>query len=219
MTSFESRSAVFRDQFPPEVEAVLATPEDGHAPLLAPEEACIRNAVDKRVREFRAGRACARRALARLGVHDFALVAGPERDPIWPQGIVGSITHCAGFVGVAVAPSESIRGLGVDAEPTEKLGDGLVPLVCTPGEREWLGRVGQDWAKALFSAKEAVFKCLYPLTRTWLDFQDVSLTVDPLGGRFSVDRGTALPIVGDASVVVGTYVRTQSHWITSAITR
>lgn len=205
--------------FPPEVVVVLATPEDQDAPLLAPEEACVRDAVEKRVREFRAGRACARRALARLGVHDFALVSGPDRAPIWPDGIVGSITHCAGFVGAAVALSDSIHGLGLDAEPAEALGDELVPLICTPRERDWLGRVGHDWDRALFSAKEAVFKCLYPITRTWLDFQDVNLTFDMRAGRFTVDRGTEVPIVGDASVVAGTYLRTATHWITGAIAR
>ncbi len=219
MTSFEIETALVRDQFPPEVVVVLATAEDHYARLLAGEETCVQDAVEKRVREFRAGRACARRALAQLGVHDFALVAGPDRDPIWPRGIVGSITHCAGFVGAAVAPAESIRGLGLDAEPAEALKDELVPLVCTPAERDWLAQVGQDWAKVVFSAKEAVFKCLYPLTRAWLDFQDVSLTIDTRAGQFRVDRGTELPIVGDASVVVGTYLRTQSHWITGAIAR
>lgn len=217
MTAFESHSALVRDQFPPEVVVVLATPEDRNAPLLAPEQACVANAVEKRVREFTAGRACARKALARLGVHDHALVPGPDRDPIWPEGIVGSITHCAGFVAAAVAPSKSIRGLGLDAEPAEALGEELVPLICTPGERDWLSHIDRDWGKALFSAKEAVFKCLFPLTRTWLDFQDVSLSFDTVGGRFSVDRGTELPVVGDASIVDGTFLRTPSHWITGAV--
>jgi 4'-phosphopantetheinyl transferase EntD len=214
--------------FPPEVLVVLAAREDQEAPLLAPEETFVQQAVEKRVREFRAGRACARRGMARLGVQNFALLKGPDRDPIWPGGIVGSITHCAGFVAAAVAPSDSIRGLGLDAEPSETLGENLVPMICTPTERDWLAHEGHDWAKALFSAKEAVFKCLYPVTRAWMDFHDVSLTFDRLdshdphdthSGTFTVDRSTKLPIVGDARVVVGTYLRTKSHWITGAIVR
>ena len=70
---------------------------------LYPEEAmAIERAVDKRRAEFTRGRACAREALSELGVPPQPIPVGTHRQPVWPLGVVGSITHCKGLV-VAVA--------------------------------------------------------------------------------------------------------------------
>jgi len=212
----ESEPIDAEELFPGNVVLALGLPGDQYTPLAPAEEACILGAVDKRVREFRAGRACAGRALAELGIRDFPLVSGPDRAPVWPEGVVGSITHCRGFVAAAVTREDELRGLGLDAEPAAPLDDEILELICTPPERAWLSEVDPRWATALFSAKEAVYKCLHPVSGAWLDFQDVTLTFDAPRRRFRLEPGTEVPGVGDASTVRGRYVRTRTHWITGA---
>ena len=86
--------------------------------FLHPEEAaCVRRSVEKRRLEFSAGRFCARMALSQLGVHDFSLLPDADRVPLWPPGVVGSISHCSGLAVAAVARSESVKSIGVDVEP------------------------------------------------------------------------------------------------------
>jgi hypothetical protein len=88
------------------------------------EEELIGRAVEKRRREFGTARACARRALADLGRVPAPIVRGEKGAPVWLDGVVGSITHCAGYRGAAVAEARDVRALGIDAEPHGKLPDG-----------------------------------------------------------------------------------------------
>jgi 4'-phosphopantetheinyl transferase EntD len=97
------------------------------------EEEFIADAVPSRQREFIAGRACARRALTRLGRPPMVIPVGPHREPMWPPGVVGSITHCADYC--AVAEQTRFAALGVDAEIDEPLPDGVLPLIAAESER------------------------------------------------------------------------------------
>lgn len=139
----------------------------------------VRNAVASRQREFALGRSCARRALAQLGVGPVAIGAGADRAPLWPKGFVGSITHCRGFIGALVARSTCLRAIGFDAEIAEPIAPDLLHLICTTDEIEWIRTAqslpGPGWPKVLFSAKEAVHKCVSPLYGVMLDFLDVTL--------------------------------------------
>ncbi len=171
---------------PPTVVTAEAGDADRTAPLLAREEPLVTRAVEKRRRDFTAGRACARRALERLGWTGFAVVAGPNREPLWPPGVVGAITHCRGYCAAAVARSADVRSVGIDAELREPLPAGVADLVCTEPERRQAAELtGDHWATLVFSAKEAVYKAWYPLTRRWLDYRDAELTIDPDRGCFS----------------------------------
>jgi 4'-phosphopantetheinyl transferase EntD len=154
------------------------------ATLYPEEEALIANAVDKRRREFTTARACARRALARLGLPPAPVVTGERGAPRWPPGVVGSMTHCAGYRAAALAHARHARSIGIDAEVHETLPDGVLPLVARPGEREALralaaARPGAHWDRLLFSAKESVYKAWFPLTGRWLDFEDAEVTIVP----------------------------------------
>ncbi len=159
-------------------------------PLLPEEEAWIGRAMPKRRREFAAGRWCARQALARLGLADVPLPPGPDRLPRWPVGIVGSIAHSDTLCIAAVAWRRWVQALGVDAEPWQPLEGELWPLICTSAELAWLmwqpASLRGYLARALFSAKEAAYKCQYPLTGTLLDFPDLEVALDLPGGRFTV---------------------------------
>jgi len=163
------------------VVTVSATEAMESGALLPAEAACIPRALSKRRREFTAGRLCAREALAQLGIHGFPLVVGEARVPVWPPGVVGSISHCRGFCGVAVARADAVAGLGLDVERAEALEPELVARICTPRERERLrARAGApDPGKLTFCAKESFYKCYFPLTREFLGFQDVEVEFEP----------------------------------------
>src|SRR5208282_5779110 len=87
----------FQGLLPPGIVVVEMHSAGDTAALLPEEAAYLGRSVPKRAQEFAAGRVCARRALAELGVVDFPLRVGEDREPLWPEGTVGSITHTTGF--------------------------------------------------------------------------------------------------------------------------
>ena len=157
--------------------------------LLPEERAALGNATEGRVREFATGRSCARQALAVLGVTPAPILRGADRQPLWPAGVVGSITHCRGYCGAAVARRADFASLGVDAEPNEPLPYGVIDHVALPQEQAWIRQRsdGVHWDRLLFCAKEAVFKAWYPLTEHWLRFADVLVHWEPERGAFRAD--------------------------------
>ncbi len=163
----------------------------GSAESMYPAEAVmVERAVERRRREFAIGRQCARRALARLGVTGFPLLAGPDRAPLWPAGIVGSITHthagAAGFCGVAVAARQDVAALGIDAEGVDPLPSDLWDFVLTDAEKRQLGRKPEAGyrAKLAFVAKEATLKAVLPAAGQPLDFRDIQVNVAPAEDGF-----------------------------------
>jgi 4'-phosphopantetheinyl transferase EntD len=145
---------------------------------LFPEElASVSKAVESRRQQFTAGRVLARRAWAELGLPATALLSDEQRVPRWPSGIVGTITHTHGWCAAAVAPANEISALGADVEAATPLELGLWERICRPEERHWLDRQTQAGvlAKAVFSAKESIYKALYPNARRFLDFQAMRL--------------------------------------------
>jgi 4'-phosphopantetheinyl transferase EntD len=183
---------LFRDR----VIAFEARRPIGPETLRSEEAQYVARAVPKRVGEFAAGRACARRALARLAIADFPLRVGEHREPLWPEGITGSITHTAGFCGVVVARKTAVLALGIDAELASAVHPGLWRQIATPEELLWLAGLAKSQADTLacvvFSAKEAFFKCQFPLTREWLNFTDVTVHVERSGFSISPCRALAL---------------------------
>jgi len=159
--------------------------------LFAAEEAAIIRAVPKRRNEFATVRHCARLALASLGVDPVALVPSERGAPSWPPGVVGSMTHCDGYRAAAVARETDLRTIGIDAEPHGPLPDNVLHLVSRAAERRHLDELFAAaptiaWDRALFSAKESVYKAWFPVTREWLDFSDAHVTFDPYDGTFDV---------------------------------
>jgi 4'-phosphopantetheinyl transferase EntD len=179
---------MIEDLFPGEVVTVEATPAMYEAPLDEREAACLRPMAPGRRREFTAGRVCAREALRRLGVEGHALLPGVRRAPVWPVGIVGSITHCAGFCAAAVVRAVRLAGIGLDAEVVRPLPEEIVAMVGRAEELEELGVGAAPWVAhgplLLFSAKESVYKAWYPLTGIELEFIDVRLRFSRDGRSF-----------------------------------
>ncbi len=175
---------------PPEAAAEEAFSDPPGVALFPEEEAAVANAVDKRVREFTTARACARAALARLGLPPVPIVPGLRGAPQWPDGVVGSMTHCAGYRACAVAWDRDLLAIGLDAEPHDTLPEGVLGAVTSPEERQRLAALaaavpGTHWDRVLFSAKESVYKAWFPLTQRWLGFEDASVTIDPGEGTFT----------------------------------
>ncbi|MEU6501827.1 4'-phosphopantetheinyl transferase [Streptomyces californicus] len=160
--------------------------------LFPEEEALMARSVAKRRNDFATARACARRAMAGLGLPPVAVLHGHRGKPLWPEGIVGSLTHCHGYRAAALAREQDVLSLGIDAEPHAPLPEGVRELVTLPAERERIGPQAEEgsgalhWDRVLFSAKESVFKTWYPVTGVELDFVEADLTMhqesDPGGG-------------------------------------
>ncbi|GAA4601349.1 4'-phosphopantetheinyl transferase EntD [Actinoplanes octamycinicus] len=159
-------------------------------PVFPGEEASVGRSVESRRREFVTARRCAREALTQLGFAPVPIPAGPGRDPVWPSGVIGSITHCAGYRGAAVAARTDLTSLGIDAEPHAPLPEGILEAVSLPAERRRLAGLALRypairWDRLLFSAKESVFKAWFPLTGRMLGFDEAELSIDPFAAEFS----------------------------------
>jgi 4'-phosphopantetheinyl transferase EntD len=180
----------------------FADPSD--ALLFPEEEELVAGAVEKRRREFATARDCARRALGSLGVAPGPILRGERGAPQWPAGIVGSITHCAGYRAAAVAYDRDILTIGLDAEPDEPLPDSVLDLVSLPDERARLNELaavpGTCWDRLLFSAKESVYKAWFPVTGRWLGFEDVDITINALECLFEARLTIPAPTVGGSAL-------------------
>lgn len=170
-----------------DIVAVSATRDDWLAEPLPEEEAIVHGAVLRRRREFAAGRSCARRALAQLGVRAQPILAGSRREPVWATEFLGSITHCAGYCGAAVARAASLVGLGIDAEAKRALTPRARAMVARSSELPVEAAThGVDPALVVFSAKESFYKAWFPASRRKLGFLDVELDFDWATGTFVV---------------------------------
>lgn len=169
---------------PDGVAAVEAFDDSVPAELFPAEQQYVARAVDKRRREFATARRCAREALAVLGHPPAPLLPGRRGAPVWPDGVVGSITHCDGYRTAAVAVASHLRAIGIDAEPDAPLPAGVLPAVALPAELAAVRRLtdenpGLHWDRLLFSAKESVYKAWFPLTGRWLNFDEAQISFCP----------------------------------------
>ncbi|MEU6059961.1 4'-phosphopantetheinyl transferase superfamily protein [Streptomyces sp. NPDC047097] len=149
-------------------------------PLFPEEEAVIARAVAKRRVEFTTVRACAREALAKLGYPPAPLLPGERGAPGWPDGVVGSMTHCAGYRAATVARVGDVAALGIDAEPDAPVPEGVLEAIARPEDLTAMAALptgGPAWDRVLFSAKESVYKAWFPLARRFLDFQEASVAI------------------------------------------
>jgi 4'-phosphopantetheinyl transferase EntD len=154
------------------------------------EEMAIRGAVVRRRREFAAGRSCARAAMQRFGLQGAPVPMGADRAPVWPDGVVGSISHCETRCVAAVAlKADGIRAIGVDIEAAAPLEEDLALEICTELERSWLASQAESerghLLRAIFSAKECTYKCQYPITGQLIGFDALGIDLDIENGTFT----------------------------------
>ncbi len=200
---------MLEELLPPAVAVAEAFGDVPDASLFPEEAAAIAGASQRRRREFASARYCAHTALRKLGVPAAPIVAGPRREPRWPDGLAGSLTHCAGYRAAAVARVADVLALGIDAEPHQDLPAGVLPAVASPAERADLAALaerepGRCWDRLLFCAKEAVYKAWYPLTGRWLGFADATVTIGPDDGTFTARLSVPGPLVHGAELTAFT---------------
>ena len=215
---------MFSTLLPPDTVVVTADhPRVWEEGLLPAEAALLGPSVAlKRRREFTAGRNCARRALVALGLPESPLLSGAQREPLWPSGVVGSITHSGGYCAAAVGRATRYAGIGIDCERHLPVSEGVVRLVCTARERAWLANAPDhdiQWPTLIFSAKESFYKVWFPLTGRWLGFEAATLTIDPARSTFQIelDRPLRAAFGDHATPVAGRYAVTDEYLFTSIV--
>ena len=190
---------------PPGVAVGAADPTAPTTGLWPEESAAMARAIPARRREFAAGRRAARAAMQALDLPAAAILPGPDRAPVWPDGVIGSISHGGGACLALVARQGVITGLGIDLEPAERLPQDMVEAVCTGPEHAaitghyLLGRV-------IFCAKEAVYKAQYPLSHQTLEFHDLETGIDLAEGQFEARFTRACPPFQLGARIVGRIV-------------
>jgi 4'-phosphopantetheinyl transferase EntD len=177
---------VIEEILPEPVVSVEATEDPVDATLFPEEEPLIARAVDKRRREFTTTRHCARAAMRKLGMPPVAVMRGERGSPVWPEGIVGSLTHTTGYRAAVLACGEDVLTIGIDAEQHDSLPDGVLDVVSLPAERARITSLRQTepevhWDRLLFCAKEAVYKAWFPLTARWLGFEHAHIDLHGAG--------------------------------------
>jgi 4'-phosphopantetheinyl transferase EntD len=181
---------------------------DGEPSLLHPDEApYVQASAPIRAQEFAAGRLCARRLLHEFGIDNFPIRVGDNRQPLWPDNFVGSITHTAGFCAAVAASKYRLRAIGIDAEINGSVKPELQRRICTPAEIAWLlslpaaDRAGA--ATLIFSAKEAFYKCQYTVTQERLGFGAAIVEVPDWGlsqGSLTIRANQPLALERTASL-------------------
>src|SRR5258706_11349430 len=157
------------DILPRAVSVVEEFGDRDDAMLFPAEAEVIARAIEKRRREFTTTRSCAREALAGIGFALAPIATGLRGAPQWPAGVVGSMTHCDGYRAAAVAHDRDVVTIGIDAEPHDRLPDGVLNSIALPEEESWIRGLSMTeprihWDRLLFSAKESVYKAWFPLT-------------------------------------------------------
>ena len=168
---------------------------------LLPEEQAIAESFgsQKRRAEFTMGRIYAHGALSRFGLESEPILRNPEtREPCWPDSVRGSITHSTGLAAVAVGLKKEIKGVGIDLESFSRAVDFKIRRnVCVESELEWLESLPSKQAnralRIIFSAKESIFKCIYPSTKTYLSFKDAAVSVNETEKNFTFNIFKSFP--------------------------
>lgn len=162
--------------------------------VLYPEEMIfVKNAVDKRKKEFAAGRICARRALNHLGFENCLLLKQDDGSIMWPPGITGTVSHSDIWCGAAVARCDDVKGIGLDIETVERIKLNIARMILTAREKMWLNNMpaddAQKWLAVIFSAKEALFKAMSGIVNKRIGFHDSIVIPSKKNQTFDVILG------------------------------
>lgn len=156
------------------------------------EPITLTNAVNKRKAEYLAGRYAAREALKELTQQNYQIPIGDNRAPQWPDGISGSITHTETYALAAVSYFSDHQTIGVDLEPwiSPRLAKELAPRITDTYEQALLEQCELEFHQGItliFSAKESLYKALYPQAKQFFGFEDARVDwIDPNGGQFRI---------------------------------
>jgi len=147
--------------------------------LFLPES--IKGACLTRCCDFLMGRLCALRALTDAGYNVKGSLAQLDDGQVdWPFKTRGSISHSHGIAIAVVANKSDVRYLGVDLEEIVEVANAkeMANLIAHDDEFTCLIGLGINFSikfSLLFSAKEAIYKALYPHLRCFINFDEVTL--------------------------------------------
>lgn len=185
------------------------------------ESAALRGAIPRRLVEFQAGRAAARAAMIGLGATPRTVLMGPDRAPVWPKGLTGSISHTASACVAVVGVRRQWAGIGVDLEGATPLEPLLVGEVCTKSEQRWLGQQPQAerglMSKLVFSAKEAAYKAQYTLSGQLFGFEALELQVDRAHSTFEARFVIAQGPFEAGAILQGRYAHAAGLIVTAVV--
>ncbi|MDS1272457.1 4'-phosphopantetheinyl transferase superfamily protein [Lipingzhangella sp. LS1_29] len=204
------------EQLVPRAAVGAEAVDDGDSAGLFPEELpFVAGRSPRRHRQFATVRDCARRALETLGVPPGPILPGHCGAPRWPAGIVGSMTHCAGYCGAVVGRTTDLAMVGLDAEPAAALPKGVLSMVASPGEQEHQNALHETqpfpyWDRLLFSAKEAAYKAWFPRSRRWSALRDVAVCLHPSG----IFTASVPRVVGDTGAAAD-HMLLAGRWLVS----
>jgi enterobactin synthetase component D len=134
----------------------------------------LRDAVPACLAEFHQGRSAARAAMRAIGLPPAGVPVNPDRSPRWPDGLTGSISHCAEACIAVVGRAPNWAGIGIDLEPDIPMDRDLWPAIVSPKEIDLLSDTSPGLgALRLFVAKEAAYKAQYASSGQLIDFHDL----------------------------------------------
>ncbi|WP_164659680.1 4'-phosphopantetheinyl transferase [Tropicibacter sp. Alg240-R139] len=203
------------------VIAVSATDPRADHTAYDEEMVAVSGAVPKRLREFSAGRVAARQAMAELGAPALAVPMGSDRAPIWPDPLIGTITHSDTACLAAIAWIGEIRMLALDLEEDAPLAYDLLDTVCTAAERQWLNAQPDpdQAAKVIFSAKECAYKAQYPLSQQLFDFQTLEVEISSDHSQFVARFTRSVAPFGQGDQISGKIARGDGLIVTAIAVR
>lgn len=139
----------------------------------------IANSVHKRQAEYLVGRYCAQQALILMGNKDYTVGRYSDQSPKWPPSLIGSITHTHCFSMAAVASQQDYIGIGIDTEiitASTQIGNFAEQFISASEFKLGINKFTKEiWLYIVFSAKESIYKSLYPKVSKFFGFFDVEI--------------------------------------------
>lgn len=190
----------------------------GHAQSLLPQEReLVAGLSTKRREEFASGRRLAHVALEARG-SDETVVLRVDRKPVWPSNFIGSISHSDHLAACALAEVANYEGVGIDLAKVSAVSEYVANRVLDDQEREWIRSAGSnEWRTVMFSAKEAIYKCVNPITSEYLGFRDVTLKIAPDALTFVARTPEDRDSTESVSLGRGYIHRVSGHWLTTFV--
>jgi 4'-phosphopantetheinyl transferase EntD len=141
------------------------------------------------------------------------VLRGVSGEPLWPTGVVGSISHADGLCVAVVAAADRYRSIGVDVERSQRDIVELSDWILADAERQEDGRdIAVSGLMARFGAKESAIKCAFPLTQRVIEFNQLVVRLDIQAQRYSIRTANALdPDAAVFAAMEGRYAQDRQH--------
>jgi 4'-phosphopantetheinyl transferase EntD len=184
--------------------ASFFTFEKSFYPLFDDESNLAESFGTQRQLDFATGRYCARMAMEALGENPQALLIGSNREPLWPNGITGSISHSRKMCGAIAGRNEHFNALGLDIEEVGRVQLHVWNSIFTEAEQDFLRQFEdpdqQRWATLYFAMKEAFYKFQFPITRKYLGFKEVELRIEASAIGFRINNSEVAQFFSDTTI-------------------